>query len=180
MSYDQATGDYARGNGCATVRDLALGDEELLARCDQLRMARGGPGGQHANKTASCVRLLHRATGLHAESSEHRDGASNRSSALRRLRLQLACALRGGADPVWLAAQVRGGRLQCGPTAASWPGAVAVLLDLLLAHLGDLKAAAAAAGLSTTQLARALVADQTVRRAADAIRAAHGLVPLRA
>lgn len=180
MSYDQARGNYGVGAGSATVCDLALSDEALAAACDLQRMARGGPGGQHANKTASGVRLVHRRSGLVAEAGGSRDGGTNRGAALRRLRIGLACAFRGGADPAWLRPHVRGGRLHCGPEAASWPGVAAVLLDLLAARQGSLAEAAGAAGLTTTQLAKALVSDQQVRRAADAIRTAAGLGALRA
>lgn len=161
------------------MRDIVLDDAALLARCRVERVARGGPGGQHANKTASGVRLVH-ASGIAVEAGEHREGVANRAAALRRLRLRLACQARGGADPTWLAGLVRGGRLACGPQAPSWPRAAAVLLDALQAARGSLREAAAACALSTTQLARALAADQPVRAAADAIRAAHGLGPLHA
>ncbi len=157
-----------------------MSDELLLRRCRIERIARGGPGGQHANRTESGVRLRHPASGLTVQASEHRDGAANRGAALGRLRLALACALRGGADPAWLAAHRRGNRLVCGPAAPSWPGVIACLLDALAVAGGELKPAAAALGLSTSQLAKALTADQPVRRAADAIRAVHGLSVLRA
>jgi len=180
MSYDHAAGNYAVGVGSATVRELALSDDALAAVCDVRRVARGGPGGQHANKTASGVRLVHRSTGLVVEVHGSRDGGANRGEALRRLRVALACAVRGGADPAWLRPHVRAGRLHCGPDAASWPGVAAVLLDLLAEHHGVLAAAAAAAALTTTQLARALVSDRLVRRAADAIRTTAGLGALHA
>lgn len=154
--------------------------ERLLAACLVQRIARGGPGGQHANKTATGVRLVHRASGIAAACSEHREGAANRAAALARLRVALACRLRGAGDPARLRPLVRGGRLACGPAAASWPLVVATLLDALHAHGGELRPAAAACGLSTTQLARALAADREARAAADAIRAAAGLSALRA
>ncbi|MEK7412598.1 MAG: peptide chain release factor-like protein [Planctomycetota bacterium] len=163
----------------ATVRDLQLNDVALSERCTVQRMARGGPGGQHTNKTASGIRLIHRATGLISEASEHRDGLANRGAALQRLRLLLACSMRGGSDQRWLAPHVRRGRLACGPTAASWPGVVACLLDLLVLHAGRLTDASKAAGLSTTQYSKALAADPEVRRVTDAIRRAHGLSRLR-
>jgi len=50
----------------------------------------------------------------------------------------------------------------------------------LNAARGDLKLAALACSLSTSQLAKALVADQVVRAAADAIRKDSQLKPLRA
>ena len=154
-------------------------DVRLLQACEIIRQSRGGPGGQHANKTASAVRLRHRASGLQVQAGEHRSGAANRAAALRRLRLALACAVRGGADPGWLGPHVRAGRLACGPLAPSWPGVVAVLLDALAAADGDTHEAAAACRLSPTQLAKALCADQTVRAAADAIRARCSLPRLR-
>lgn len=162
------------------AREVVASDHALLARCTVQTVARGGPGGQHANKTASGVRLRHAASGIETMCCEHRDGAANRAGALRRLRLALACQVRGGADPAWLAPQVRGGRLACGPAAASWPGVVAVLLDALQAAGGELKPAAVACRLNTSQLARALTADRPVRAAADAIRRAAGLSALRA
>lgn len=179
MSDDQARGAYGAGHSSATLGDIRLADAELLRCCTVQRIARGGPGGQHANKTGSCVRLIHR-SGITVEAGEHREGAMNRATALQRLRLALACAVRGSADPVWLLPHVQAGRLRCGPAARSWPLVAAVLLDLLHAHAGELRPAASAAGVSTTQLARALAEDQPVRRAADAIRAAAGLPGLRA
>jgi hypothetical protein len=152
---------------------------DLLRRCQVESVARGGPGGQHANKTATGVRLLHRPSGLRVQASEHRSGEANRAAALRRLRLALACALRGGADPAWLRPHVRGGRLACGPEAASWPAVAAVLLDALAAARGDLRTASATCALTSSQLAKALCADQGVRAAADAIRQRVALPRLR-
>lgn len=157
------------------VREVVTDDGDLLRQCEVVRQTRGGPGGQHANKTATGVRLRHRASGLVVQACEHRSGEANRAAALGRLRLALACALRGGADPAWLRPHVRGGRLACGPTAASWPAVAAVLLDALAAADGDLHDAAARCGLSATQLAKSLCVDQQVRHAADAIRDRAGL-----
>ena len=154
--------------------------DDLLRRCQVRSVARGGPGGQHANKTASGVRLLHTGSGCEAMCCEHREGAVNRAGALHRLRLQIACRVRGGADPAWLRPLVRGGRLGCKAGAASWPAVVAVLLDALAVAKGDLKQAAEVCALSTSQLAKALTSDQVVRRSADAIRAATGLPAIRA
>jgi molybdenum-dependent DNA-binding transcriptional regulator ModE len=162
------------------VGDVLLDSAALLARCAVARVSRGGPGGQHANKTASGVRLIHMATGFETQASEHREGAANREAALRRMRLALACGIRGGADPAWLVPQVRRGRLACGPEAPSWPAVVAVLLDALAAHQGSLAGAAEACGLSTTQFAKALASDQPVRAAADVLRRAAGMSPIRA
>jgi len=161
------------------VCDVIADETVMLGRCRLERVARGGPGGQHANKTATGVRLLHRPSGLQVQACEHRSGEANRAAALRRLRLALACAVRGGADPAWLRPHVRSGRLACGAQAASWPGVVAVLLDALATAGGQLRQAAEACALSPTQLAKALCADQSVRAAADALRVRNGLGRIR-
>jgi peptide chain release factor len=52
-------------------------------RIDTLRSS--GPGGQHVNKTESCVRVLHLPTGLMAIAREERSQQQNRRLALARL-----------------------------------------------------------------------------------------------
>lgn len=156
---------------------MLASDAELLAACRQERLRRGGPGGQHANRTASAVRLIHLPSGIAVEADEHREGAANQLAALRRLRLALACTLRGGSDPQAVRDLLAGGRIRCRPGAARWPQLVAVLLDALADCGGDHRRAAERLGISPTQLVRALCADPQVRRAADALRP--GRPPLR-
>jgi protein subunit release factor A len=74
----------------AARRALALPDDALLAQCDETFFVGGGPGGQHRNKTASAVRLVHGATGVTVTATERRSQAQNRSAALERLRAALA------------------------------------------------------------------------------------------
>lgn len=157
----------------------ALDDDALLASCRIESFGAAGPGGQHRNRTASGVRLTHPPSGAAATCQDHRERRRNERDALRRLRIRLACTLRGGSDPAWLAAQRRGARLPVGAGAASYPLVAAVLLDALAEHAGSPAAAARAHALSTSQAVRALCADKEVRAAADAIRAAHGRPPLR-
>lgn len=45
-----------------------------------------GPGGQHRNKTSTGVRLVHRASGATAESTEHKSQDQNRREAWRKIR----------------------------------------------------------------------------------------------
>ena len=71
-------------------RALALSDGALLAECQEDFFVGGGPGGQHRNKTASAVRLVHVPTGLTVTATERRSQAQNRSAALERLRAALA------------------------------------------------------------------------------------------
>ncbi len=74
----------------AARRALGLGDEALLAECEESFFVGGGPGGQHRNKTESGVRLHHRVTGVVVTATERRSQLQNRGAALERLRLRLA------------------------------------------------------------------------------------------
>jgi ribosome-associated protein len=68
---------------------LAEDDDALLAHCEVDYFVAGGPGGQHRNKTASAVRLVHTPTGLTVTATERRSQFMNRSMALERLRAAL-------------------------------------------------------------------------------------------
>jgi protein subunit release factor B len=70
-------------------RAAALGDGALLSECRLEFFVAGGPGGQHRNKAATGVRLLHPATGVKATATERRSQARNRGVALLRLRRRL-------------------------------------------------------------------------------------------
>ena len=50
----------------------------------------GGPGGQHVNKTASAVRVLHRPTGVAVRAAGERSQAMNRKRAVARIAAILA------------------------------------------------------------------------------------------
>ncbi len=156
----------------------ALEDEALLRECRQEALHSGGPGGQHRNKTASAVRLVHLATGAEAQSHDHRERLSNRAEALARLRVRLACLVRGASDPQWLAPYRRGRQLRLGAHARDYARACACALDALAACDGSLPQAGAALGISSSQLAKLLGADPEARAAGDRLRAAHGLGPI--
>jgi len=53
------------------------------------RFVGGGPGGQHRNKTASAVRIVHLPTGVTVTATERRSQLRNRGAALERLRAVL-------------------------------------------------------------------------------------------
>lgn len=74
----------------AARRAVRLPAEALLAECREEFFVGGGPGGQHRNKTASAVRLLHLPTGVLVTATERRSQAQNRAAAMGRLRERLA------------------------------------------------------------------------------------------
>jgi ribosome-associated protein len=78
----------------AARRGLALPDVELAAACEESFFVGGGPGGQHRNKTATGVRLVHRPTGVVVTATERRSQFQNRGAALARLRARLAALAR--------------------------------------------------------------------------------------
>jgi len=62
-------------------RLLALGIRE--SDIDETFVRSGGAGGQHVNKTSSCVQLLHRPTGLMVKCQQDRSQSMNRYMARR-------------------------------------------------------------------------------------------------
>lgn len=61
-------------------------DRQALERDTEVTFfVAGGPGGQHRNKVATGVRLLHRPSGLVVAATERRSQAANREMAFARL-----------------------------------------------------------------------------------------------
>jgi protein subunit release factor B len=78
----------------AARRALALPVEALLSECEEAFFVAGGPGGQHRNKAATGVRLVHPPTGAVVTATERRSQAMNRAVALARLRDRLRALAR--------------------------------------------------------------------------------------
>ncbi len=149
-------------------------DAELLAACRVERVTSSGPGGQHASRNATAIRLTHKETLVQAVCQDSRSQDQNRSGALKRLRLALVLELRGQSDPAWLVGRVRNKRLQLSRKAKDYHAVIAVLLDALAHHEGKLREAADSVGLSVNQLAKALCSDKQVRQTANRLRADWG------
>jgi ribosome-associated protein len=94
MVYESSVTDVPPILRAAARRALAQDDDALSAECEETFFVGGGPGGQHRNKTASGVRLLHRPTGVVVGATERRSQAQNRSAALERLRARLTALAR--------------------------------------------------------------------------------------
>jgi ribosome-associated protein len=83
------TGDFPLERRYLARAALNQSDEALEGECQLSFFVAGGPGGQHRNKTASAVRLVHLPTGLVVTAVERRSQAQNRVMALVRLREKL-------------------------------------------------------------------------------------------
>jgi hypothetical protein len=140
------------------MHPAALPETTLLRDCDETRTRRSGPGGQHRNKVETAVVLLHRPTGITAEASERRSQAENRRSAVKRLRFALALGHReapdpAGPSPLWQA-RTAGGQITVALDHDDYPALVAEAFDQLAAGGWQLPPAAAALGVSSSQLTR--------------------------
>jgi protein subunit release factor B len=79
----------------ARMAACGLREEDL----EETFIRSGGPGGQKVNRSATCVRLLHRPTGLEVKMQRERSQALNRFFARRRLCELLEARAEGHASP---------------------------------------------------------------------------------
>ena len=79
----------------ARLRALQIHEEDL----EETFIRSSGPGGQHVNKTSTCVRLVHRPTGLSVKVQNSRSQGLNRFLARRLLADRLEQQLRGAESP---------------------------------------------------------------------------------
>jgi protein subunit release factor B len=76
----------------ATPPTYSLERESLERDCDMTFFVAGGPGGQHRNKVATGVRLVHRPSGTIVTATERRSQAANREMAFERMAERLRAA----------------------------------------------------------------------------------------
>jgi protein subunit release factor B len=79
----------------ARLRTLQIHEEDL----EETFIRSSGPGGQHVNKTSTCVRLVHQPTGLSVKVQSSRSQGLNRFLARRLLADRLEQQLRGAESP---------------------------------------------------------------------------------
>lgn len=177
-----------------------LSAEALLADCDVQRTRRGGPGGQHRNKTETAIVITHRSTGVSGQASERRSQAANREVALFRLRLNLAIAIRSvdsDADPDeaqpneeqpapsahlpserWQS-RIAGGKISVSENHNDFPTLLAESLDRIFANKFELGVAARELGVSTSQLVKFLKRCPEAWQHVQQRRVDHGLPRLK-
>ena len=171
---------------------LALDDEALLAQCTVDTYRASGPGGQHRNKVSSAVRLRHGPTGVIAHADDSRSQHSNKRSALKRLRMNIACQLRRPVDLTQpLPAVIREclilpkktpdakPKLMIGQKDFRFWQIAAIVLDQLNTCEGQLAKAGACLGISTGNLAKFLSGERHLFTAAQALRKKYDLSPLK-
>jgi peptide chain release factor len=79
----------------ARLQALQIHEEDL----EETFIRSSGPGGQHVNKTSTCVRLLHRPSGLSVKVQQSRSQGLNRFLARRLLADRIEQQLRGREFP---------------------------------------------------------------------------------
>jgi hypothetical protein len=125
-------------------RRLDYDDARLLAECETHYHRTGGPGGQHRNKVATAVRLVHRPSGITVTGTERRSQNENRIHALRRLREAIALYTRAPLPPQvqWPdTVQITEGRLHLSDHNPALYHVVALVLDAIAATTGTREAA---------------------------------------
>jgi hypothetical protein len=162
----------------------ALAIDALLRECEVSRTRRGGPGGQHRNKVETAVVVRHRPTGATGQASERRSQDLNRQTAVQRLRVQLALDVRREIvsdetpSALWLT-RARGRKLAVSSEHADFPALLAEALDRLAAADWDAAKAAAALGITATQLVKFLQQEPLAMQQLNEARLARGLRALR-
>ena len=141
---------------------------ELLLKEVEFRTTRGpGPGGQHRNKSDTMVRLTHIPSGIQAQAGERRSLDLNRSEAIRRLRRELALALRSPFDAgtvhspseLWRSRVSKSHRIAVSVGHDDFPTLLAEALDEVARCDDDLAKAARTLEVTTSQLVKFLARE---------------------
>lgn len=188
------------------MHPAALPLEKLLADCAFSTSRRSGPGGQHRNKVETAVIVTHQPTDIVAEASERRSQQANRQTAIHRLRLKLAIAVRSPASQIFATREpkiaetaetsetiegglfaisdlwkrrVAGGRVAIAVEHSDYPAMLAELLDHLAMDYWDVAPVAGRIQLTGSQLTKFLRKYPAALCYVNEQRKLHGLSILR-
>lgn len=164
------------------VHPAQLDEHELLKECEIRRQRRGGPGGQHRNKVETGIFITHVPTDCRAEACEKRSQADNQTTAVRRLRVQLALNHReppaAMQTELWKA-RVRNQKISVSVDHVDFPALLAELFDFLPTVNYSLGDAGEHFGVSSSQLVKFLKSMPVAFIRFNEMRAKSGLKPLR-
>lgn len=139
-----------------------LAIDQLLADCKLRNEKRSGPGGQHRNKVETAVVVTHAPSGIRGEASERRSQAANRTTAIFRLRLNLACQIRTPvrdavqqSSPLWHN-RTENGKLAIAADHDDFPAILAECMDVLSSQNFDLSGTAKQLGVTSSQIIKLL------------------------
>ena len=169
----------------------ALTDPQLLAQCEVDTYRASGPGGQKRNKTSSAVRLRHLPTALIVIAEESRSQHENKAKAQKRLRHALFLHQRDtfpeglptveelAERPEMLAAFEQRDRLKLNPKNPNFWEMAGLILDLLVACVGQVSIVAELLNISTANLVDFLLTEPKLWQEANRIRVELGLKSLK-
>ncbi|NRA37763.1 MAG: peptide chain release factor-like protein [Planctomycetes bacterium] len=128
--------------------------------CEKFRSS--GPGGQHAQKTNSAVRLQHKDSGIQCQVQDQRSYQHNLRQALKEIRLRLALHYRGyGQEPLFQNRK-QGERLKVSKDAKDFHSLVGYIFDVLCEQNWDTHKTAEVCDLSDSQLCKFLKLNKLV------------------
>jgi hypothetical protein len=160
------------------------GATDDVKNCEQAHTKGSGPGGQHRNKVQTAVVVTHTPTALVGAASESRSQQANMGQAIFRLRVRLALQCRsappddGIAPSALWSSRTRSGKVAVNENHADFPAVLAEALNGIW-EARDVKAAAEALGVSSSQLVKLLAKEPAALLQVNALRASAGLGPLR-
>jgi len=166
------------------MHPAALDDDALLKDCTVTSGRASGPGGQHRNKVETAIRITHEPTGIVASATERRHKQQNKQQALFRLRVKLAIEVRepvgpGGKPSALWSSRVKSRKLLINPSHEDFPALLAEAMDRVAMMQQDVSSAAAALGVSTSQLLKLIKHEPAALERLNRARQSAGLRPLR-
>lgn len=162
---------------------LQLDQEQLKNACSITRTRRGGPGGQHRNKVETAIVITHDASGISAQAGEERSQHANLTTAIARLKVNLAIGVRSDPLPtapsaLWKS-RVKNRRIAVSRSHADYPIILTTALDALALAENDIVAAAKFLEISTSQLIKFFKIHPQVFDHVQRTRRANGLGTLK-